>query len=418
MLVVDNAHCEKCAVRVALNDRAADSRPPLAERLLRHGSGHMVVLRESALPGVQFNEFRSTGAFSLASHALNQRRRSVAADALAKILLKGYITILLAFDGAAELNDRVGDQPVIGPARFSFKAKDFREAFPELFVPLRILPLAGAVLGNAVGIVFVGVGRAPRTIHHPQKALFLDRMIRASRGSPQERRAVFGNERYLRRTGINADARFPWRGHEPHGRKAFENQLQEVAHPAANHPPHNAAVFHLSRLARVRWIRERVGRIGRPRNDDGYAALVPGERLLFRVPDDVRRGRFPFERMKSTAARLVARPAALAEHEALEGAPNSGAELLRDMHAEKAFILGPPGARLVFPNKPLCTVSMGIGDFMKAVLREPPELPDLIETAVSLLALLHSRRLAPLGRSAHAHACGVIETLVFIDGYK
>lgn len=148
MFVVDDAHREECAVRVALNDRAADSRPPLAERLLCRGPGQMMVLREPAFPGVQFNEFRSADALSLASHELNQRRRTVAADAPAKILLKGYITVFLTFDGAAELNDRVGDQSVVGPARFSFKTKDFREAFTELFVPLEYFHLRAPFLAT------------------------------------------------------------------------------------------------------------------------------------------------------------------------------------------------------------------------------------------------------------------------------
>ena len=82
-----------------------------------NGTPSGILLREPAFPGVQFNEFRSAVAFSRASHELNQRRRTVAADALAKIFLKGCITVFLTFDGAAKLNDRVGDQSVVGPAR-------------------------------------------------------------------------------------------------------------------------------------------------------------------------------------------------------------------------------------------------------------------------------------------------------------
>ena len=92
-LIVDDAHCKKCAVRVPLNDRVADPGPPLTKRLLRKGGGHMIVLKEPAPVGVQFNELRSAGAFSLAAHALNQRRRTVAADTLSKILLKGYMAV-------------------------------------------------------------------------------------------------------------------------------------------------------------------------------------------------------------------------------------------------------------------------------------------------------------------------------------
>ena len=136
MLTFNDAHGQKGAVHVSLNNDVTYSRPPLTERLLLISFRHMVVLRESEMTTGKINEFRSAGAFSLAAYALNQRCRAVSTDTLSKVHLKADIAVLLTFDGAAELNDRVRDQTVVGLPRFTLAPVDFRQFQFERFVAL------------------------------------------------------------------------------------------------------------------------------------------------------------------------------------------------------------------------------------------------------------------------------------------
>ena len=66
--------------------------------------------------------------------------------------------------------------------------------------------------------------------------------------------------------------------------------------------------------------------------------------------------------MKPSGAGLEERTSAVAEHVAFEDFPNSGADLLRNMHAENAFVSGSNGTGYVPADKPFRSVAMGIGD--------------------------------------------------------
>lgn len=56
--------------------------------------------------------------------------------------------------------------------------------------------------------------------------------------------------------------------------------------------------------------------------------------------------------MKPSGAGLEERTSAVAEHVAFEDFPNSGADLLRNMHAENAFVSGSNGTGFVPADKP------------------------------------------------------------------